>query len=254
MGLKEDIVELIRKTANVLPEDVLSTLKGDNPILEKIRENCVIAENNSRPICQDTGTPIFYVKRPKESSEVELKQIITKAVDTATKEVYLRPNAVDINGENIGNVPIIHFEEGEKLVIDLLLKGGGSENVSAIYKLPNKELKAMRNLEGVKRCVLETIFKAQGKGCPPYIIGVATGGNIEQVAHLSKKQLLENIEEHSDYEKEILDAVNRLHIGPLGLGGSKTALSVKIAHEPRHPATFFVGISLNCWCLRRGRL
>ena len=270
MDFKNKLIELIRKTATEIPHDVLSALQNayaleENPkgkeILSKILENCKMAKDTSRPLCQDTGIPLFYVKRPKETSEDELRTVINESLSIATQEVPLRPNAVDsMTGENLGNLPVIHFEESDALQIALLLKGGGSENVSAIYQLPNKELNALRDLEGVKKCVLDAVFKAQGKGCPPYMIGAALGGNMEEVAHFSKKQLLRKINDTNPvsslklFEEDVLKEVNDLGVGPLGLGGNTTALSVKITHKVRHPTTFFVGISLSCWCMRRGEL
>lgn len=201
------------------------------------------------------------MKYPKKYSQKELERIINKATIIATREIPLRPNAVDsLTEKNLGNRPAIYFKESEKFEIDLMLKGGGSENVSTIYQLPNQEIKAARNLNGVRKCILEAVFRAQGKGCPPYIIGVATGGSIEEVAHLSKKQLLRKINDVNpnsvlrNFEKKALNEVNQLNIGPLGLGGKTTALSIKIECGPRHPASFFVGISIGCWCLRRQKL
>jgi fumarate hydratase, class I len=264
------LIQLIQKTAVEIPDDIFLALKNAYEaetssnakiILLNIIKNCEKALNESKPICQDTGIPIFYVKHPRDLSEKELKEIINESILISTNEIPLRPNAVDsITGENLGNIPIIHFEESEKLEIELILKGGGSENVSNIYQLPNNDLNAFRNLAGVKKCILDAIFKAQGKGCPPYIIGVAIGGNIEDVAHLSKKQLLRPINDQNlkselkVFEEDTLKEINDLGIGPLGLGGNTTALSVKITDSIRHPATFFVGISISCWCLRRGKL
>ena len=220
-----------------------------------------MAKAEQKPICQDTGVPVFYISRPKDCSEVELRGVVEDATVIATKEVPLRPNALDsLSNKNLGNKPVVHFEESEKLGITLLLKGGGSENVSSIYSLPDKSIGAERNLDGVKKCVLDTVFRAQGKGCPPYIIGVAVGGSIEDVAFLSKKQLLRKINERSQnaelaaFEKDVLSDVNKLGIGPLGLGGKTTALAVKAASVARHPASFFAGVSIGCWCLRRQSL
>ena len=267
MKLKQEIINLYRKTATELPEDITRALEKasrneDSPVakelLEKILENVYKAKAASKPICQDTGIPIFYIKHPSSYSQEQLRQIVDEATIIATKEIPLRPNAVDtLLDENIGNKAIIHFEESEKLGIDLIMKGGGSENVSGIYQLPNQELNADRNLDGIRRCVLDSIYKAQGKGCPPYVIGVAAAGSIEEVAHLAKKQLLRKmydknpIPELNALEKQALDEINQLNIGPLGLGGKSTALGVKIITAPRHPASYFVGVSIGCWCLRR---
>jgi fumarate hydratase class I len=269
--LEKDIVELYRKTATELPDDILSALReahekeGANStgkeILKQMLENAEKARKLSRPMCQDTGTPIFYVTHPARQSKKEIRKLIEVATRKATQEVPLRPNAIDtVTDRNIGNVPVIHFEEGSRLDVRLLLKGGGSENVSAIYQLPNPELNAHRNLDGIRRCVLDAVYRAQGKGCPPYFIGVATGGGIEEVAHLSKMQLLRKVEDENgepklrEFEMKTLRDVNKLGIGPMGLGGKTTAIAVKIATGVRHPATYFVGISIGCWCMRRQSL
>ncbi|UCC91255.1 MAG: fumarate hydratase, partial [Candidatus Aenigmatarchaeota archaeon] len=155
------------------------------------------------------------------------------------------------------NKPVIHFEESDKFGVELLMKGGGSENVSGIYSLPDPELKADRDIEGVRKCVLDAVMKAQGEGCPPYILGVALGGSLEEVANLSKRQLLRKLDDENDdselvkFEKELLREINKLGIGPSGLGGKTTALGVKVTKSLRHPASFFVGIAFSCWALRR---
>lgn len=270
MDLKKKIVELIRKTANEMPEDVVLALEKAaeseaNPVAKeifmKLLENSKEAKGAQKPICQDTGTPYFYVTYPKKYTQKELTAIIIEATNEATSNVPLRPNAVEcLSGKNIGNRPVIHFKEGKKLEIELLLKGGGSENVSAIYSLPNIELKADRNLEGVRKCVLDAVFRAQGKACPPYIIGIALGGSLEEVAGASKKQLLRKLndentsKELSELEEKILSEINQFGIGPVGLGGNTTAIGIKIAGGVRHPASFFVGISISCWAMRRQSL
>ncbi|MFA6106705.1 MAG: fumarate hydratase [Patescibacteria group bacterium] len=274
MNLKEKIIELIRKTADELPADVIAGMEKaereeDNPvakeILGKLLLNVKEAKGEKKPMCQDTGTPFFYVRYPREYAQKELTAIINQAIDEATEKIPLRPNAVDcLSGKNIGNKAVIHFEETDsadaKLEIDLLLKGGGSENVSIIYSLPNTELKAGRDLEGVRKCILDAVFKAQGKACPPYIIGVALGGNYESVAGASKKQLLRKLDDKNpvteldELERKVLKEINELGIGPMGLGGKTTALGVKIFAGTRHPASYFVGISISCWGLRRQSL
>jgi len=141
-----------------------------------------------------------------------------------------------------------------------MLKGGGSENVGITYSLPNKDLDAGRNLEGVRKCVLDAVFKAQGKACPPYVIGAAIGGSKDVVACLSKKQLLRKLNDVNEdseldrFEKELKEDLNKLGIGPLGLGGKTTCLAVKIAESSRHPASYFADISFCCWACRRGQL
>ncbi len=270
MGMEKEIIDLYRTVATSLPEDVEKALEKaksgeENPVsievLERILENVKKAREGSIPICQDTGIPIFYVKLPNDQNREDIINAIKNATKTATKDIPLRPNAVDtLTDNNIGNEPIIHFEESDKFGMNIMLKGGGSENVSAIYQLPDKRLDAGRDMEGVRKCILDAVFKAQGKGCPPYTIGVAMGGNIEQVASLSKKQLLRAIDDQNDnpkmrdFEEQTLEEINRLGIGPLGMGGKTTAIGVKIASSVRHPASFFVGISFGCWCMRRGKI
>ncbi len=263
---EKDVFELYRKASTELPSDVIEGLerakeneKGrSKDILEKILENVSIAKRNSKPICQDTGIPIFYVKNDGKQSEKEIGEIIDKATKKATDEIPLRPNAIDsVSGKVSGNKPVIHFEESDNFGIDLLMKGGGSENVSRIYSLPDSELKADRDIEGVRKCVLDAVMKAQGKACPPYILGIATGGSLEEVAHLSKRQLLRKLNDENDdseleiFENEMLQEINKLGIGPSGLGGKTTALGVKVTKSLRHPASFFVGVSFGCWALRR---
>ena len=270
MELTSEILSLIRKTSTEIPNDIRDALKNakeketnsiSKNILSNILENIELAKKESTPICQDTGVPIFYVKSHNSYSQIELRRIINEAINIATTGISLRPNAVDcLNDKHIGNKPIIHFEESaesSQIEIELMLKGGGSENVSGIYQLPNTELNAERNMDGVRICVLDAVFKAQGKGCPPYIIGVAIGGTIEETASLSKKELMRSlndvnkISELKMFEEQMLDDINLLGIGPMGLGGKTTVLGVKVNSGIRHPASFFVGVSISCWCLRR---
>lgn len=226
--LKEKIVELIRKTATELPEDVVSALReakrneesaGAKDALSGILENVDMAKDGSRSLCQDTGMPLFYVTYPRNHSQDEIRIVIENVVKRATEAVPLRPNVVDcLTGKNLGNIPKIHFEEGDELGIQLMLKGGGSENVSAVYKLPDIEISAHRDLAGVRKCIIDAVLNAQGKGCPPYIIGVATGGSIEDVAHESKKQLLRRLDDRNPnpdlaaFEDRVLKDVNTLGI------------------------------------------
>jgi fumarate hydratase class I len=199
---------------------------------------------------------------------MELRKSIIKATRIATKRIPLRANSVDIltnknPGDNTGvGFPIIYFEEtmGKNLVIDLMLKGSGSENVGQLYKLPYGEIKAERNLEGVGKCVIDAIHRAQGLGCPPYVIGVGIGASRDQVTRLSKKQLTKKLTDEnkqkrlSRLEDRLLHAVNKLGIGPLGFGGKTTAIGIKIGVNHRHPASYFVDVSVSCWADRRARL
>ena len=276
--LQEEIVELYRQAATYLPEDVEDVLRHAATIekdrsaakaaLSAILENIRIARETERPLCQDTGVPVFFVKIPRKQSQLKLKHIIIESTRIATEEVPLRPNAVDVisdknSGDNTGiGFPIIYFEETQDgtTTVDLMLKGSGCENVSQIYKLPLQELKAERDLEGVRRCALDAIHRAQGRACPPYVLGIGIGASRDQVTRLAKNQLMRNLGDPnnikvlSELEKRLLDDINQLGIGPLGLGGKTTAIGVKIGVNHRHPASYFVEVAISCWADRRARL
>jgi fumarate hydratase class I len=159
-------------------------------------------------------------------------------------------------------IPVLHFEPSpdDRLHVHLLLKGGGSENIGRLYSLPDRETGAGRDGAGIRAVVLDAVVKAQGLGCPPTIIGVGVGGSRDEVIALAKRQLLRPLADCSPnpeaaaLEAELLRAVNRLGIGPAGLGGKTTALGVKVGVAYRHPASFFVDVSFCCWACRRGRL
>ena len=187
-NLTEQFLELVRLAATDLPPDVEAglrrTVEQEEPgsaaqgALETILKNVEISRSNSTPICQDTGTPIFYVYYPEGWSTLKLRRQIESAVAEATARAYLRPNAVNaLTGKNTGNnlgdkhYPSIHFEEveGDTLTVDLMLKGGGCENVGAQYALPYNRLEAGRDLEGVRKVSLDAVHQAQGKGCSPGI-------------------------------------------------------------------------------------
>ncbi|MCE5194170.1 MAG: fumarate hydratase [Nitrospiraceae bacterium] len=278
LKLRDGIIELYRKTATSLPPDVENALikarkseeKGSNAeqALKVILDNITIARNTSRPICQDTGVPVFYVSLPRSFSQLEIENTIIEATRIATEKIPLRPNAVDIiteknSGDNTGvGYPVIYFKESQDNVftIDLMLKGGGSENVGQTYKLPMSELNAGRDFDGVRKCVLDAVQKSQGKGCPPYTIGVAIGAAKDQVTKLSKSQLLRKIDDINPIsvlaglEIKLLKEINKLGIGTMGFGGRTTAIAVKVAVNHRHPASYFVDISIACWANRRGIL
>lgn len=276
MKIRDAIVDLYRKAATSLPSDVESALRsaykkeGSNArsILSVLLENVRIARKTERPLCQDTGVPNFFIKVPIGVSQSELRKTIVEATRIATREIPLRANAVDViternSGDNTGiGFPIMYFEETKKgrLIIDLMLKGAGSENVSQLYRLPHVELQAERDLEGVRKCVIDAINKAQGKGCPPYIIGVGIGAAKDQVSRLSKEQLLRNLQDRnknevlSKLERKIMHDCNKLGIGPLGLSGKTTTIGVKVGVNHRHPASYFVDVSVCCWADRKARL
>lgn len=206
---------------------------------------------------------------PAGWSTRELRAQIEDAIVSATSKTYLRPNAVDaVSGVNSGNnlgddaFPTIHFEEieGETLTVDLLLKGGGCENVGAQYALPDSRLGAGRDLEGVRKVVLDAVQKAQGKGCAPGVLGVAIGGDRGSSYAASKEALLRPMTDQNpdpelaELEHTLYAQANQLGIGPMGFGGETTVLGVKIKGRHRLPASYFVSISYMCWAHRRRRM
>jgi len=277
--LTDAFLELIRRTATDLSPDVEKSLQeardreaegsAAQGALDTILRNVEMARQNSTPICQDTGTPIFYVHHPAGWSTKELRRQIRDAVSQATKKAYLRPNAVDsISGVNSGNnlgddaFPTIHFEEseGDEMVVDLLLKGGGCENVGAQYSLPNSKLGAGRDLEGVRKVALDAVYQAQGKGCAPGILGIAIGGDRGSSYYASKEALFRPMEDDNpdpklaELEERLYKEANELGIGPMGFGGQTTVLGVKAKGMHRLPASFFVSVSYMCWAHRRRRM
>ncbi len=268
MDLTKAIVELYRKASSELPDDVVAALKKvhekglASDILKIILKNTSLAKEKKLPICQDSGIPVFYVNY-HDGKQKDFVKAIYDGTKIATSKNYLRPNAVDpITGENVGNVPLLYFHHWDKdfLQIDLILKGGGSENVGAVYSLPDLSLNASRDIAGIKKCVIDAMFKAQGNGCSPNILGVGIGGSKSSAMALAKKQLLRKLDEVNDdevlakMENELYSDLNKLGIGPMGLGGNTTVLGVKIGKQLRHPASFFVAISFMCWACRRQSL
>ncbi len=275
MDLKESILELIRRASTDLSPDVVEAIteaheneeKGTpaKGVFDTILKNVDMARKQSTPICQDTGSLIFYVDIPEKSSEFEIKDAIREAAIEATEKQYLRPNAVDPvtsknSGNNIGeNAPYIHFHQwkNDEIRIRVMLKGGGSENVGAQYKLPFPKLKAGRDLKGVRKVLIDAIINAQGLGCAPGTLGIGIGGDRITSYMLSKEQFFRKIgsknenKELAELEASLKDELNELGIGPMGFGGKTTVLDVFIGSQARHPATFFVSLSYMCWAFRR---
>lgn len=274
----EDIYKLIKQTSTELPDDVHKTLKsavsaeknGSNAYiaLKTMLDNAALAKNKIGPICQDTGTIMFWVKAPEGASLNQFRKNTVQAVRRATADGLLRQNCVDSltgknTGDNIGKgSPVIHWDEHENgednYSVTLILKGGGCENVGAQYSLPDTRLGAGRNLEGVRKCVLDAAFQAQGKGCAPGIFGVCIGGDRATSYEESKHVLTRKIGERSsnpelaDMETKLTEEINTLGIGPMGFGGKTTALDVFISDLHRLPASYFVSVSYMCWAFRRG--
>ena len=275
MSLQESLVELIRSTSAEIPDDVhaaiIQSLENEKKgtiaesALKIIERNIELAKNKSQPLCQDTGSIIFYVDCPVGYDQITFEEAAREAVKQATKKGFLRQNSVDsVTGKNDGtNVgpgsPTVHFHQhrSTEVHVRLILKGGGCENVGAQYSLPIEKLKANRDLKGCRKVILDAVLQAQGKGCGPGILGVCIGGDRATGYELSKQQFLRKLNDRNPnqdldaLEQDILKTANELGIGPMGFGGKTTLLGVKVCAANRVPASFFVSVSYMCWAYRR---
>lgn len=273
--LQDSLLELIRRTSVEIPEDVhraiLNSLDQEKKgsiaasAMQIIDQNIALAKNKSQPICQDTGSVIFYVECPPGYDQIVFEETAREAVKTATKKGFLRQNSVDsITGKNDGTnlgpgAPALHFHQhrSAEVGVKLILKGGGCENVGAQYSLPNEKLAAGRDLEGCRKVILDAVLQAQGKGCGPGILGVCVGGDRATGYEASKQQFLRKIDDNNPnpeldrLEKDIVATANKLGIGPMGFGGKTTLLGAKICVLNRVPASYFVSVSYMCWAYRR---
>ena len=273
--ITEHLVELIKSASTDLSPDVEQALteacKGEAPgsaaqgALQTILENVALSRRTGRPICQDTGTPIFHVWYPPGVSQRQIREQVSAAVRIATKKAYLRPNAVEaLSGKNSGDntgqdFPTIHFDEWEHdyVKVGLMLKGGGSENCGCQYSIPSAEFEASRDIKGVRKAVLDAAFKAQGLGCAPGVLGVGIGGDRATSIIKAKEQLFRPLGDHNTdakldaMEQQLYREINELGIGPMGFGGKTTVLGVKLAQLHRVPASFFVSVAYMCWADRR---
>jgi fumarate hydratase class I len=274
----DSMVDLITRTSTDLPPDVRAAMglavRLEEPstrggqALTIIAQNIDQAEACEGPICQDTGMPTFEVRVPVGANQIWMRRQICEAVAEATRRGKLRPNSVDsITGENSGNnlgpgTPIIHFDQWEEqdIQVKLILKGGGCENTNAQYSLPS-ELehlgRADRTLEGVRKCILHAVWKAQGKGCSPGAVGVCIGGDRTSGYLHAKDQLFRTLDDTNPdprlgaLETAIMDEANRLTVGPMGFSGKTSLIGCKIGALNRLPASFFVSIAYDCWAFRR---
>lgn len=228
-------------------------------VLSQIIENDEIAKNDEVPMCQDTGTAVVFLEI---GTEVKINGDIYEAINEGVRRGYLngylRKSIVRHPLDRVNtkdNTPaIIHTKlipNSDKVKIVIAPKGGGSENMSAL-----KMLKPSDGLDGVKKFVLDTIKNAGGNPCPPIIVGIGIGGNFEYCAYMAKKALLRDIDDENKdeiiakLEKELLEEINKLGVGPLGLGGKTTALAVKIEFFPCHIVALPVAININCHAAR----
>ena len=274
----DSVLELIVKTSTELPPDVRAAMRvaldseptgtRSSQALTIIAQNIDLAADSEGAICQDTGMPTFEIHTPVGADQIWMRQQIQNAVAEATKRGKLRPNSVDsISGRNSGDnlgpgTPIIHFDQWarDEVEIRLILKGGGCENTNAQYALP-VELphlgRADRTLDGVRKCILHAVWKAQGQGCAPGAVGVCIGGDRTSGYTHAKQQLFRTLDDINpdsrlaDLEASIMRTVNDLDVGTMGFGGKVTLIGCKIGTLNRLPASFFVSVAYDCWAFRR---
>jgi fumarate hydratase subunit alpha len=261
---------ILKQAVIYLPEDVKQALKKayaeetsetGKTQLKAILDNIELAEKYQAPVCQDTGTIIFYVKAGAKAKDLDkIEEALTNATRRATKEVPLRPNSVDPftqknSGDNTGRyIPFLHWEivPGDGLELTVMTKGGGSENVCVTGMLVPGE-----GIKGLKKFAVDAVINAGAKPCPPNILGIAIGGGADIAIKLAKKALLKPLNEPNQdpeiakLEKEIFEAANMTGIGPMGLGGKTTVLGVHVDYAFRHPASFPAAVAFNCWAARR---
>ncbi len=269
-NLEAIVIELLRKAVTDLPKDVEAALrkaykKEKGKIarmqLENILKNVELARRKKIPMCQDTGLPVFFIKFGSKYAGINFEEVLEEVVKKATTKIPLRPNAVDPitrknSGDNTGlNMPVVHYElvnDEDFLEITVMTKGTGSENKSALgILLPTS------GVEGIKNFVLETVKKAGSDPCPPIIVGVGIGSNADGAMLLAKKALLRKLDEKNknkkiaDLEEKLLGDINKLGIGPMGLGGNTTALAVQIEIGATHTGSLPVAVNIQCWADRR---
>jgi fumarate hydratase subunit alpha len=275
MGVREIAAEEITSTirrlcieANtILGDEVVEALKKGleqeesktgKDIFRQLLDNAKIAKQEGIPLCQDTGMVVVFIEMGQDIHIVhgELNQSINEGVRQGYRDGYLRASSLDpLVRKNFGdNTPaIIHVEivPGDKLKLTVVPKGFGGENMSRVALLTPAS-----GMEGIKEFVLQTVEKAGANPCPPVIVGVGIGGTLEKAAFIAKKSLLRPIgQRHPDHqtailEQELLDKINRLGIGPQGLGGKVTALDVHIETYPTHIAGLPIAVNLQCHCHR----
>ncbi len=274
-NLKANLLELIRRTSAELPDDVVRVIQraavqeaqgsSGQYAMNIIVKNIDMAKLKSAPLCQDTGSILFFVRCPKDFDQLAFEKAAAEAVAEATAKGFLRQNSVNsITGKNTGNnlgpgSPSIHFHQhrGTRVDVRLILKGGGCENVGTQYSIPDTRIGADRDLPGVRKAILDAVIQAQGKGCGPGILGVCIGGDRASGYEFSKQQFLRKLDDHNPnpeldkLEHDIVETSNKLGIGPMGFGGKTTLLGTKIGVLNRLPASYFVSVSYMCWAYRR---
>ena len=260
----ENIKEMCIEANHFLTDDMKKVFKNavvseESPlgkqVLNQLNENLDIAANDMIPICQDTGMAVVFINVGQDVhfTNGNITDAINEGVRQGYVDGYLRKSVVNdpiIRENTKDNTPaVIHYNivPGGKVDITVAPKGFGSENMSRIFML-----KPADGIEGVKNAILTAVKDAGPNACPPMVVGVGIGGTFEKCALLAKKALTRNVEEESpveyvrELEREMLDKINRLGIGPGGLGGTQTALAINIETYPTHIAGLPVAVNICC--------
>ena len=265
--ITDKVEEMFIDACRNIPCNILSALKEakekeESPlgkeVIERIIQNDELAKEKQLPICQDTGVAVVFLEVGYDVHfDGDIYEAVNEGVRRAYINGYLRKSVVKHPLDRVNtkdNTPaIVHVKlvKGDKVKIDVAPKGGGSENMSLV-----KILIPADGVEGIKKLVLDTVFKGGGKPCPPIIVGLGIGGNLEQSALLAKKALLREIDDVNEdpildkLENELKEEINALGVGPMGFGGTQTCLAVKALAYPCHIASLPLAINIQCHAAR----
>ena len=256
INLPHDVEEALEKAYKMETNDLAKTQ------LKTILDNERLAKKSGKPMCQDTGIPLFFVSIGSKS-KINLNEIqegIIEGVKEATRDVPLRPNAVhpitrENPGTNVGvNMPYITYDTSNTDYIEITIfpKGAGSENMTRL-----KMLNPSQGVEGIKKFIIETVAESMGNPCPPTIVGVGIGGSADLAMKLAKKALLMPLDKENEdkelakLEVELYKELNSLGVGPMGMGGDTTVLGVRIKYAYCHTASLPVAVNFHCWAARQ---
>ena len=265
--ITDKVEEMFIDACRNIPCNILSALKEakekeESPlgkeVIERIIQNDELAKEKQLPICQDTGVAVVFLEVGYDVHfDGDIYEAVNEGVRRAYINGYLRKSVVKHPLDRVNtkdNTPaIVHVKlvKGDKVKIDVAPKGGGSENMSLV-----KILIPADGVEGIKKLVLDTVFKGGGKPCPPIIVGLGIGGNLEQSALLAKKALLREVDDVNEdpilakLENELKEEINALGVGPMGFGGTQTCLAVKALAYPCHIASLPLAINIQCHAAR----
>jgi fumarate hydratase subunit alpha len=265
--VKEKVKLAVQEANFIIDKDLKDLVKecsateespAGQEVLRQILQNADIAASEKLALCQDTGLAVFFVELGEKvkleyAGFKSLQEAISQGTSEGYGEGYLRKSVCDpLSRKNTGNnTPVfIHWDvvPGDEFKITFMAKGGGAENMSALKMMPPSA-----GAKGIEDFVVETVSKAGPNPCPPTVVGVGIGGNFDTSALLAKKALLRKPvgsphpdPVYADMEKRILERINKLGIGPMGLGGRTTSLAVHIVSHPCHIASFPVAVNINC--------